>query len=1009
MLALKRARPRLALFAATFGVVFLLAGLAVGLSGYLAGSATAGARAGLGALTGASGGFRITIPLAPDASGQDVRVRREIAAAVHADGHPVPLRVTRDIETLTSVELDGERGVVRPALASIPGLSRLAKLVRGSWATGSSQATIQADAAQALGVRVGDRYSLPHGGRVTIVGTWRVDDASNPVWLGEALPIAGVDDNGVNGFVVIDPSLWHSVKSGAVARWTVVPRATLVTADDLGALQSSPDTVPSALLADKRNGTSVDQDGRLQPAMAPILSNVLAATAVSIAPLVIVALLGVITLTELARMLTQLRAGESELLRARGATRLRLVLGAAVEAVVVASPAAALGAVVAVLLLPLLARASPVATVGWVAAIAVAAVAVIVLAGSAWLAFPDESTRQAARGQRVRSTLGIGFVALMILAAIVAVSQFIQYGSPLTATASGGVAVDPLAVTAPALALAALSLLGLALFPVVSRVAERVAARQIGLGSLPVQQLARRDRAAVTPVLLVALAIGGLLFAATYSGTWQTASAETRAVQVGTGVRVTGQSSIPVAETNAVPGQRSSATVATAEVQVGDDLVSMMEIPVDRLSGVLTRVPGAVNPASLARSLSNPVVRPTLPAGTSKLQVSFRSSPESAAPTDVDVTVVDAVGSVATVDGIPYASNFVVALPTGTAPWVVRAIDITMPAVRAGDHVGATLRAIGAAGAVGADIPLGDTWTISPEGRDTGGFAALPGSHPGISVSASIDGAVLRLQPRPSTGTRLPIVISVGLAKSAGLRIGSELDLPLVASGGDLPATVVSVVPVIPGLSVDEGVIADLGAVEDAVLRAGLHNNDPTEWWVATSMPAAAARVLAHRVPAGAVLETSDTVPSDEVLASADTVVWIAAAAIALLAMLAVTAALVVELRARREQVALLRALGIGRRTQARGRTIEIGTLLVLGVIAGLVDGIVVSALIVPDLARTAVPGALAALPTALTVDVPAGLGAVFAVLLVAAILLLGTASAVSAQARLATGGESQR
>jgi hypothetical protein len=74
--------------------------------------------------------------------------------------------------------------------------------------------------------------------------------------------------------------------------------------------------------------------------MIPIVSNVQAAAAVSIAPLVIVGVLGLVTLVELARMLTQLRVGETQLLSARGATRSRLVRSAAIEGLVVAAPAA---------------------------------------------------------------------------------------------------------------------------------------------------------------------------------------------------------------------------------------------------------------------------------------------------------------------------------------------------------------------------------------------------------------------------------------------------------------------------------------------------------------------------------------------------------------------------------------------------------------------------------------------------------------------------------------------
>src|SRR6185437_15479904 len=215
-------------------------------------------------------------------------------------------------------------------------------------------------------------------------------------------------------------------------------------------------------------------------------------------------------------------------------------------------------------------------------------------------------------------------------------------------------------------------------------------------------------------------------------------------------------------------------------------------------------------------------------------------------------------------------------LPTGTAPWTVRTIDPTLPAVHEGNTIRVFLKAV-AANSATTSIPLGGSWTISPEGRDVGGLSTVASTTPEIRVSASLDGANLRLQPRPGRGTRLPIVISTALAQSAGLKVGGSLDLPLVASGGDLPATIVAIVPVIPGLSVDEGVLADLGGVQDAVLRAGLHNNDPTEWWVATTRPGDAARALAARAPVGAVLVTSQTVPADEVLGSANTVVWIAA------------------------------------------------------------------------------------------------------------------------------------
>jgi hypothetical protein len=440
-------------------------------------------------------------------------------------------------------------------------------------------------------------------------------------------------------------------------------------------------------------------------------------------------------------------------------------------------------------------------------------------------------------------------------------------------------------------------------------------------------------------------------------------------------------------------------------VQVGDSLAPMVELPIEKLRTVVTRVPAAVDPGVLTRDLSNPVARPHVPSSASTLDVSFVASRASAMPTGVTVTVVDALGSIYTVDGVASAHGFTVQLPSGTAPWVVRAIGMQLPAVHENDRVGVVLRADGRE----KPIPLGTTWTLSDQGVGHPGFVSLPGANPGARATATIDGARLLLQPTPTRGNRLPIVVSSALAKSAGLHIGGVFDLPLVASGGDLPAVVRGIVPVIPGLSVDEGVLADLGAVQDSVLREGLHNTAVTQWWVATSDPSAAARYLRSRVPVGAVVETSEAVPADEVLSSANTIVWIAAIAIALLGMLAVAAGLIAEVRARLGQVALLRALGVGRRLQSRGRVVEIGALLVLGLLAGIVDGIVVSALLVPDLARTAVPGALAALPTFLTVDVRAGVAALLAVVLVAGALLVATALTVRRQAALTASAEEDR
>jgi predicted lysophospholipase L1 biosynthesis ABC-type transport system permease subunit len=212
----------------------------------------------------------------------------------------------------------------------------------------------------------------------------------------------------------------------------------------------------------------------------------------------------------------------------------------------------------------------------------------------------------------------------------------------------------------------------------------------------------------------------------------------------------------------------------------------------------------------------------------------------------------------------------------------------------------------------------------------------------------------------------------------------------LVSKGGTVPVVVVGVVPVIPGIASGEGIIADLAALQDAASREGLLQISSGEWWVAAKTPAAIASIAKTERGAhpDAVVAIAAPTAGDRVLESARIVVWIAAAATALLAVLAIASGLVAELRAREGEVRVLRAVGARLRVQAKGRLREWALLLGLGVVIGLIDGAVVCALLVPSLARAAIPNAIDQLRTLLNIDVPgaalsaAGLAATVLVLL---------------------------
>lgn len=1069
MLALKRTRRRAGLFLAVFGVVLLLAGLSVGLSGYLTAASTAGARAGLADLRGSDGGFRITIPLAKDPAAQDARVRAAVRDAVRADGHPVPMIVTRTVETIDSVELASPSGrPVGAALASVPELPEHAVRVAGVWPTSAAEASMQADAAAELGVRVGDRLTLPGGAPITITATWRVRDSNDPRWLAVAIALTGEADNGVVGWVVIDPSLWPAIQDAgagqaassrvdASARWIVRPDAAHTDADQLSAVQSASDEVPDLLL-ERQPGTTVQELGGLQSALQPIIQNVASAIAAATAPLVIVGLLGLVMLRELARMLEQLRRGENALLRARGAGRARFVVGAGIEAACAAVPGAAGGAAIAAGLLGLRGIAGDVPLLGWAGAALVALIAIALVAGAA-----GHSSREVSRGSpmrgsgsavglsalrtglgsgRVRSTIGVGAVGLLVLAAVVSVSQFLLYGSPLAPTAGGGVAVDPLAIAAPALAIAAIGLLATAAFPLAARALERMSRRRSDLRSLPLRQLARRSRSALTPILVVAFAVSGLVVGASYAGTWAVSVGQTRAAQVGTDVRVVAPSTLDPSVARPVSGQLASAPGGSTSIQLGDSVGTLIELPTSKLRDVITPVAGAVDPAAFEKQLADRIDRPVIPAAASGITVLFTATPALAVPNLVEVTMVDATGSERVVRGtrVPPAADpapsdgassdgassdgapsdgaaastptstgtatgtgtFQVALPDGVAPWTVHGIAVATPAFDVGARVSFELRASGGSS---AELPLDRSWVPSRTSAQRGAIVAL-GDHPGFRATLPSEGDRILFQSLPGGTLRVPVVISGGLAHDSGLSVGSHAELTLLTGGGQLPVTVAGVSPVVPGIPSGYGVIADLAAIQDAAMLAELRPISATEWWVSTTHPAEAAAQFVKRSPLGTIAMTQATPPADQVLESARTAIWIAGAAIALLAMLAVTAGLLAELRARRQEVDILRALGVPPQEQARDRTIEWGALLGLGVVAGLLDGFVVCGILVPGLARMAVPEAIDALRTSFRVDPIGGLVELVLVASILVGLLAVVFVTVRGQARAAAASE---
>ena len=121
---------------------------------------------------------------------------------------------------------------------------------------------------------------------------------------------------------------------------------------------------------------------------------------------------------------------------------------------------------------------------------------------------------------RARRLTAPGLVVLVVAAAALTVWQLRLYGSPVTPSSDGGSAVDPIAVVAPALALIAVVLLVVLVFPLLAGLGDRISLRQRVTAQLAARTVARRVSLAAAPLVVVALATGSTVVAAVYSATW---------------------------------------------------------------------------------------------------------------------------------------------------------------------------------------------------------------------------------------------------------------------------------------------------------------------------------------------------------------------------------------------------------------------------------------------------------------------------------------------------------
>ncbi|MFI8893044.1 FtsX-like permease family protein [Streptomyces paradoxus] len=655
-------------------------------------------------------------------------------------------------------------------------------------------------AADRLGLRPGAQVTLTDrlGGdplRVRVTGVYRAADSSDPYW--QADPLGGRGIRTV-AFTTYGPLLTHGSvpASGRVSEdatgWVATAGFSTLTTDGIGALRSAVVRAAGALREDPALGGDAD----VRTGLPEVLDRTERGLLVSRSTLMIVSvqlvLLAGYALLLVARLLGSERAGETELLRARGGSRGRIAGLAALEALLLAVPAAVCAALLSGPLARLLARWSSLDRIGlrldtapvglvWLVAGGVAAacaVAVVAPALAATTGTPVRlrRVRAATSAAPVRAGADVG----LLLIAGVAYWQLDRQtdatgGGVLSRDRAGELGIDPLLVAAPALALLAGTVLTLRLLPLAARLAERRSASGRGLpAALAGWQFSRRPLRGAGPVLLLVIAVATGMLAIGHGASWDRSQDDQADFRTGASVRVLDYRPGSPGQTGlyaALPGAVDAAPAHRAALSLsGDRRATVLALDTARArDGMLMRDDLSEEPpARLLRALAPPApdqdraVR--LPDGTRRIALDVRITDERArtkrSPSDraplLTVVVEDRYGiayrlggGIVPVDGRVHRIALDLdgtaagrrAAPAGPLRLTGLQLDDTSPADRPEQHRFTVERLLATGGDGSArtvPVPAGTRWQGSRVVTQNGEVVSRAATRPAASGSAPL-------------------------------------------------------------------------------------------------------------------------------------------------------------------------------------------------------------------------------------------------------------------------------
>lgn len=728
-------------------------------------------------------------------------------------------------------------------------------------------------AAQRLALKPGAAFTLTDrvGGpkdtvRVRLTGIYEPVDRTDPYWQLDDLQGRGVRSLVFTtyGPLLTDPSVLDSrLVSDGGRSWIATADYRTLTTGRIDSLREAAERTTASLTGTKGYRGAVTARTELPTVLDQTERTLLVSRSTLSIVAVQLVLLAAYALLLVARLLSTERAGETDLLRARGGSRGRVTALAAIEALLIAAPAAICAPLLAGPLTELLADRGGLTDLGldlgggatgtvWLVAVATALGCALAVVAPALTATSARAGRTAALPGPVRAGADIALLAIAGVAYWQLDRQTGGSGSgALSGDRSGSLGIDPLLVAAPALALLAGTVLTLRLLPPAAKLAERRAAGGRGLpAALAGWQFSRRPLRGAGPVLLLVLAVAMGMLAIGQAASWDRSQQDQADFESGADIRVTGGRIGDVAragEYTGIPGIRAAAPgYRTTEEVSGNRQVTVLALDTaNAADGLLLREDlsddGARGVLAALAPPKLPHVGLRLPEKTKQVSIDLRidvkGAPRGASPSKAEPLVTAVLEDRF---GIPYrvllgpvpadGRSHTVPLdvgPDGGLSFTGFEVDqlepvgaaerqeLTVEAVRAVDTKGTTRTVPLTSAATGTW--LGEQNAGAGTDNETFPLNTVGSARSPLSVSYDVSAApdfgdgwvdpgtvnVLIKAKRPRAPAVLKAVATDAYLKAAGAKVGQKITVTL--NGESVDATIVQSVRKLPTTGPDAG------------------------------------------------------------------------------------------------------------------------------------------------------------------------------------------------------------